>query len=86
MFNSAVKDQSGTPINPEAIGLFKNQLSFGSAIGGSIDLNRSARWAFRISPDATLTDFQSSTGKGGIHEQFALSVGVVYRLRRGLKK
>jgi hypothetical protein len=57
-------------------------VSFGSAIGGSIDLNRSARWVFRISPDATLTDF----GSAGIHEQFALSVGVVYRLRRGLKK
>lgn len=81
-FESALQNQSGAPVPPAALGLFSNQVSFGSAIGGSIDLNRSARWVFRISPDATLTDF----GSAGIHEQFALSVGVVYRLRRGLKK
>jgi hypothetical protein len=81
-FQSALQDQSGATVPPAALGLFSNQFTFGSAIGGSIDLNRSARWVFRISPDATLTDF----GSAGIHEQFALSVGVVYRLRRGLKK
>lgn len=81
-FESALQDQSGNPVAPAALGLFKNQTTFGSAIGGSIDLNRSSRWVFRISPDATLTDF----GSAGIHEQFALSVGVVYRLKRGLKK
>jgi hypothetical protein len=81
-FQSALQDQSGAPVPPSALGLFSNQATFGSAIGGSIDLNRSSRWVFRISPDATLTDF----GSAGIHEQFALSVGVVYRLKRGLKK
>jgi hypothetical protein len=81
-FQSALQDQSGAPVPPSALGLFSNQFTFGSAIGGSIDLNRSPRWVFRISPDATLTDF----GGAGIHEQFAISVGVVYRLKRGLKK
>lgn len=81
-FESALQDQSGATVPPAALGLFSNQVSFGSAIGGSLDLNRSPRWVFRISPDATLTDF----GSAGIHEQFALSVGVVYRMSRGLKK
>ncbi len=81
-FDSALKDQNGNPVPPSALGLFSNQFTFGSAIGGSIDLNRSPRLAFRISPDATLTDF----GSAGIHEQFAISVGLVYRLGKGLSK
>jgi hypothetical protein len=68
-------------VPPGALGLFSNQLAFGSAFGGSIDLNRSPRLVFRISPDATLTDF----GGAGLHEQFAISVGLVYRLSKGLK-
>jgi hypothetical protein len=60
---------------PGNFGLFANQMTFGAAIGGSIDLNRSPRWAFRIAPDATLTDF----GGNGLVQQFAISVGVVYR-------
>jgi hypothetical protein len=63
-------------VPPGEVGFFNNQLAFGSAIGGSIDLNRSPRLALRISPDATLTNF----GSAGIKEQFAISVGIVYRL------
>jgi hypothetical protein len=61
---------------PASVGLFNNQFTFASAIGGSIDLNRSPRLAFRVSPDALLTDY----GSAGIKEQFAISVGLVYRL------
>jgi hypothetical protein len=74
-FQSALNYQ-GKPVPPGNLGLFKNQLTFASAIGGSIDLNRSPRLAFRISPDAVLTDY----GSAGIKEQFAISVGLVYRL------
>ncbi len=81
-FQSALQDQQGNPVPPAAVGFFSNQLTFGSAIGGSIDLNRSPRLVFRISPDATLTDF----GSAGIHEQFAISVGLVYRLGQGFHK
>ncbi len=62
--------------NPDLLGLFHNQFTFASALGGSIDLNRSPRLAFRISPDAILTNY----GSAGIKEQFAISVGLVYRL------
>ena len=72
-FNSAIDGR-----DPATLGLFDNQLSFASALGGSLDLNRSPRLAFRISPDAKLTNY----GSGGIKEQFAISVGLVYRLGR----
>jgi hypothetical protein len=75
-FSSALQDQQGNPVPPNALGLFNNQWTFGSAFGGSIDLNRSQNLAFRISPDATFTDF----GGAGLHDQFAISVGLVYRL------
>lgn len=74
-FNRALYDRNNHPVPPGNVGLFSNQLTWGSAIGGSIDLNRSPRLAFRISPDATLTDF----GGVQVKEQFALSVGLVYR-------
>ncbi len=80
-FTSDLKDQNGNKIEPAQVGLFNDQISFGSAIGGSIDLNRSPRLVFRISPDATLTDF-SSAGKGDFKEQFGISVGIVYRFGR----
>lgn len=81
-FQSALQDQQGNPVPPANVGFFSNQWTFGSAIGGSIDLNRSPRLVFRISPDATLTDF----GGAGLHEQFAISVGLVYRLGEGFHK
>lgn len=81
-FTRGLQDQQNNPVPPSAVGFFNNQLSFGSAIGGSLDLNRSPRLVFRISPDATLTDF----GSAGLHEQFALSVGLVYRMGEGLHR
>ena len=76
-FTRGLQDQNGNPVPPANVGFFNNQMTFASAIGGSIDLNRSPRLVFRISPDATLTDF----GSAGIHEQFAISVGLVYRFK-----
>jgi hypothetical protein len=81
-FDSALQDQEGNPVPPNALGLFNNQWTFGSAFGGSIDLNRSPNLAFRISPDATFTNF----GGAGLHDQFAISVGIVYRLDQVGKK
>lgn len=78
-YGSFDKDLGG--VAPGTLGLFNNQFTFGSAFGGSIDLNRSPRLAFRISPDATFTDF----GSAGLKDQFAISVGLVYRLGKGLK-
>lgn len=67
---------NGVP--PQSVGFFPNQWSWGGAFGGSIDLNRSPRLAFRIAPDATLVNFSGVQVK----EQFAISVGLVYRMGR----
>lgn len=79
-FSSGLKDGS-LKINPGVVGFYDDQFAFASAIGGSIDLNRSPRLAFRISPDAILTDY-SSSGKSDFKEQFGISVGLVYRFGR----
>ncbi len=82
LFGSSLgRDQLGNKVEPGQIGFYNDQIAFGSAIGGSIDLNRSPRLAFRISPDAILTDY-SSQGKSDFKEQFGISVGLVYRLGR----
>ncbi len=69
-------------VAPQTVGFFSNQWAFGGAFGGSIDLNRSPRLVFRIGPDATLVNFGSS----GFREQFAISVGVVYRMGHPFRK
>ena len=79
LFTGSLQNQIGQNVPPHALGLFNDQIAFGSAIGGSIDLNRSPRLAFRISPDANLTDFLGASNRD-FKEQFALSVGLVYRL------
>jgi hypothetical protein len=61
-------------IPPTTIGLFNNKIKPVGAVGVSLDWNRSAHWALRISPDMMLTRF------GNEWEQtFALTIGVVYR-------
>lgn len=61
------------------LGLYANQWTPAAVIGGALDLNRNEHWAFRFEPDATLTHFTNFQGPTGIQQQFALSVGVVYR-------
>ena len=56
------------------LGMYSNSTKPIAAIGGSIDLNRSKRWAIRMSPDLILERFGTGT-----REFFALSGGVVYR-------
>ena len=73
VFNSAI-NQGLTGPN---LGLFDNGFAFATALGGSLDLNRSAKFSLRISPDYLLTRF------GGVSQnEFAISVGVLYRLSK----
>ena len=73
VFDSAV-DNGATP---QQLGLFSNGVTLATAVGGSLDLNRSPRWSLRISPDYLLTRF------GGVSQnEFAISVGVLYRFRK----
>jgi hypothetical protein len=73
VFNSAI-NQGLTGPN---LGLFNNGLTLATALGGSLDLNRSARFSVRLSPDYLLTRF------GGVSQnEFAISIGVLYRLSK----
>ena len=73
VFDSAI-DQGLTGPN---LGLFNNGFALATALGGSLDLNRSPRFSIRLSPDYLLTRF------GGVSQnEFAISVGVLYRLKR----
>ena len=78
-FESALHDQNGNKVPPAAVGFFSNQVAFASALGGTLDLNRSPKLAFRVAPEAILTDY----GSNGIRAEFGISVGLVYRLGRG---
>ena len=53
-------------------------------IGGHIDLNRSARWVFRITPDAIMTWYGINYGKKYTQTDvnFAISVGVEYKFKK----
>jgi hypothetical protein len=73
IFDSAVN----AGLSPTNLGLFNNGFSLATALGGSVDLNRSPRFSLRISPDYLLTRF------GGVSQnEFAISVGVLYRFQR----
>ena len=74
-------DLRGTP--PSAVGFYNNQVAFASIIGGHMDLNRSARWVFRITPDAVITrygiNYGAKTKQTDVN--FAISVGAEYRFK-----
>jgi hypothetical protein len=73
VFNSAINSGLTGP----NLGLFNNGTVLATAIGGSVDLNRSPRLSLRISPDYLLTRF------GGVSQnEFAISVGVLYRFKK----
>lgn len=75
------KDLRGLP--PSAVDFYPNQLALGAIVGGHIDLNRSARWVFRITPDAVFTRYGINYGTKYTQNDvnFAISVGVQYRFK-----
>ena len=76
VFNSAL-DHGQTP---QQFGMFANGFALATALGGSIDLNRSPKLALRLSPDYLLTNFG-----GGTQHEFAMSVGILYRFSKVIK-
>ena len=57
-----------------ATGLYTNRTAFRGTAGGSIDFNRSARWAVRVSPEIVFEDYGTE-----LREFVSVSGGVVYR-------
>jgi hypothetical protein len=76
-----------TTTNPnpaQTVDFYNNQISPAAIIGGHMDLNRSARWVFRITPDAVLThysiNYPPNTSQFDVN--FAISVGVEYKFKK----
>ncbi|HUX44179.1 MAG TPA: hypothetical protein VMV57_05465 [Terracidiphilus sp.] len=75
-------DLRGHP--PSSVAFYNNQMALGAIVGGHIDLNRSARWVFRITPDAVIThygiNYAPNTKQWDVN--FAISVGVEYKFKK----
>jgi len=76
------QDLRGQP--PSVVDFYNNQLAFGAVMGGHFDLNRSAHWVFRITPDAVLTRYSINYGNRITQNDvnFAISVGAEYRFKK----
>ena len=75
------KDLLGQP--PSTVGFYNDQMAPAAIIGGHMDLNRSERWVFRITPDAVITRYGINYGTKATQTDvnFAISVGVEYRFK-----
>lgn len=71
---------------PYVVGFYNDQVAPAAIIGGHIDLNRSARWVFRVTPDAVITHYTSTDKLGKDSAQydvnFAISVGIEYKFKK----
>lgn len=72
------------PLTPALANFYNDQLAPAAIVGGHFDLNRSARWVFRITPDAVVTRYGTDYGKKITQTDvnFAISVGVEYKFKK----
>jgi hypothetical protein len=70
--------------SPATVDFYNNQIAPAAIIGGHIDLNRSAHWVFRFTPDAVMTHYSLNYGpKTAQYDvNFAISVGVEYKFKK----
>jgi len=84
VYGSFEQNLRGTP--PYAVGFYNDQVAPAAIIGGHMDLNRSARWVFRVTPDSVTTHYYSTDKYGNQRTQydvnFAISVGVEYKFKK----
>ena len=71
--------------NPaQRVSFYNDQFAPAAIAGGSFDLNRSARWVFRITPDAVVThygiNYPPNTKQFDVN--FAISVGMEYKFKK----
>jgi hypothetical protein len=76
------KDLRGN--SPQTVDFYNNQISPAVIVGGHIDLNRSAHWVFRITPDAIMTHYGINypPNNNQFDVNFAISVGVEYKFKK----
>jgi hypothetical protein len=76
---------------PGYFGFYYNQFAPAAIVGGHMDLNRSDRWVFRITPDAIMTHYTfrnpppGNTTYSQFDVNFAISVGLEYKFT-GIKR
>lgn len=77
-------DQDLRGQSPAVVDFYNDKVAPAAFLGGHIDLNRSARWALRISPDALVTRYGIDYGNKRTQTDvnFAISVGVEYRFKK----
>ena len=75
--------RGGSTTGPTGVaGFYDNQAALGGAIGGHIDLNRSPRWVFRVTPDALLTTYDGTSKYSHTQWNFGISVGAEYKFKK----
>jgi hypothetical protein len=79
-FNTDLRGAKPGPSGPAAF--YDNQMALGGAFGGHIDLNRSPRWVFRITPDALLTGYDGTSSYPHTQWNFGISAGVEYKFKK----
>jgi len=94
VYGNFQKDLLGQP--PAKFDFYSNQMAPAAIVGGSIDLNRSEHWVFRINPDAIMTHYTfyntlvtPNTSYAQYDVNFAISVGLEYKFtkaKRSTKK
>ena len=83
-------DSHDFPLSAPQVGFYDNQFGPAAVIGGHIDLNRSAHWVFRITPDAMWTRYGYSFNAVPVSSvtsphndwNFGLAVGVQYKFSK----
>ena len=70
--------------SPAAVDFYPDQVAPAAIIGGHMDLNRSAHWVFRITPDAVMTHYSmpSTPAYSQYDVNFAISVGIEYKFNK----
>jgi hypothetical protein len=70
--------------SPSVVGFYNDQVAPAVIMGGHMDLNRSPRWVFRITPDAILTRYGINYGPKTTQFDinFGISVGVEYKFKK----
>jgi len=70
--------------SPAVVDFYNNQLAPAVILGGHMDLNRSAHWVFRITPDAVMTHYGTNYAPkvSQFDVNFAISVGVQYKFNK----
>jgi hypothetical protein len=76
------KDLKGK--SPQLVDFYPNQLAPAAIIGGHLDLNRTARWVFRVTCDAVMTHYSINypPNNSQFDVNYAMSVGVEYKFKK----